>query len=215
MDWVKLFMSMNGKTLYDSGVIPKWVRYRDMTLEEKLSELFYGFIQIIILIIGIPLFILILLNFRKAPMHASITLAFMTFTIITFTGYTLIFHRMRIYKQVKITVNGLIVDRYTHIGKRGKKEVIPLRNIVYVCTNIKDKNPYVVIYLKNNRLKIICLLTEYIPNAEEFISALKRVLHDGVHYTSSCYYRILKREVKRCNGDIEKLINNIERMEFD
>ena len=38
-------MSMNGKTLYDSGVIPKWVRYRDITLEKKLSELFYGFIQ--------------------------------------------------------------------------------------------------------------------------------------------------------------------------
>mgnify|MGYP000681000393 CR=1 FL=1 len=62
------------------------------------------------------------------------------------------------------------------------------------------------------RKKPCNLLTEYIPNSEEFISALKRVLHDGVDYTSSYYYRILKKKVKRCNGDIDQLITNILQM---
>ncbi len=194
-------MSMNGKTLYDSGVIPKWGSLQETFKSDKLTKTFHLFLVLFIFIITILLLIILLICCHSFNMLELFLLAFVEIYIILLTGYTLIFYRMNLYRRIILTQKKLIVERYPRIGKNGKKTIIPIQSIIKIYTKVLGPvESIIIIYTKDDEKTLLHLWNNYIPNVEEFISSLKSVAKGKVSDIEDLTYKDIKDEVKRMNA---------------
>ena len=185
--------------IFDSGEIKRWIKFRDLSLENKLSEIFIVIVLIIVFLGALYSLILLIQHPHRANELLSLpemySLAFMEIFVLLFAGKALLFHNTHVYKRIILTKSELIIEEHGLFGQQYK---IPVRDIVEIYTNEKNDLPWIIIiYINKDDFEIITLAKEHIPDINYFIMCLKRVLKERVNDTDYCNHTIAREIIMK------------------